>query len=180
MFSQGVSIPYEHITMFQKLSWGKTSTVQNRNVSVPRKSMKTIVLLFRDDSTEEEFVYPNLKTVNVKISIGGKPNKVYSRDLTRSRLYEEAHRLFSTKMKYDQNISVLDFYDDSFACVIDLRTHENNMIYKSGKPVMNMQSGILLELTKSATTSKDHTIYVFVVSDGLVNFINNDLQSIQC
>ena len=83
-------------------------------------------------------------------------------------------------MKYDQNISVLDFYDDSFACVIDLRTHENNMIYKSGKPVMNMQSGILLELTKSATTSKDHTIYVFVVSDGLVNFINNDLQSIQC
>lgn len=53
------------------------------------------------------------------------------------------------------------------------------MTYKSGKMVMNTQSGILLELNKSAATTKDHTIYVYVVSDGLVNFINNDLQSIQ-
>ena len=45
---------------------------------------------------------------------------------------------------------------------------------------MNTQSGILLELTKLVATTKDYTIYMYVVSDGLVNFINNDLQSIQC
>ena len=116
--------------------------------------MKGIVLLFKDDSTDSEsFGCPNLKSV--KINIEGKPNQVYSRNLTTKRLYEEAHRVFSTKMKYDQNLSVFDFYKDSFACVIDLRTHEDNMVYKSGKTVMNTQSGILLELTKSATTSKD-------------------------
>ena len=82
-------------------------------------------------------------------------------------------------MKYDQNLSVFDFFKDSFSVVIDLRSNEDNMVYKSGKTVMNTQSGILLELTMSAATTKDHTIYVFVASDGQVNFINNDLQSIQ-
>ena len=43
-----------------------------------------------------------------------------------------------------------------------------------------MQSGLLLEVSKSAVTTKDNTIYVFVVSNGLVDLINNDLQIIQC
>ena len=63
---------------------GKKTLVQNLNVNVLRKNMKVIVLLFRDDSIDSEsFVYPNLKTV--KISIKGKPNQIYSRDLTTKR-----------------------------------------------------------------------------------------------
>ena len=74
-------------------------------------------------------------------------------------------------MKFDQSITVHDLFKDSFCATIDLRSNEdNNSVYGSG---------VLLELTKSAVTSKDHTIYVFVVSDRLVNFIN-DQQSIQC
>lgn len=121
MYSLGVSIPFEDVTMFQKVSWGKNSLVQNLNVNVPRKSMKAVVLLFKDDSADSEsYVYPNLKAV--EISIEGKPNQVNSRDLITSRLYEEAHTLFSTKNKYDQNLSIFDFYKDSFACVTDLRS----------------------------------------------------------
>lgn len=78
--------------------------------------MKAIVLLFKDDSAENEnFPYPNLKTM--KISIEGKPNQVYSRELTNNRLYEEAHRLFSNKMKFDQNITVHDFVRTISVCV---------------------------------------------------------------
>ena len=72
------------------------------------------------------------------------------------RDYEEAH-LFSNKMKYDENLSLFD-----------LRLDENDMVQKSS---------ILLELTKSAATKKGHTIYMFFVSDRLLNFVNNDLQS---
>ena len=163
--------------MFEKLTWPKATTVQNINVNVPRKSMKAIVLLFKDDSSDSEsFVFPSLKTV--KISIEGKPNQVYPSDLTANRLYEEAHCLFSNKIKYDDNLSVFDFFKDGFS-VIDLRSNEDNMVHKSGKMVMNTQSSILLELTESAVTAKDQSIYVFVVSDGLMNFINNDFQSIQ-
>ena len=158
--------------MFEKLTWPKATTVQNINVNVPRKSMKAIVLLFKDDNSDSE----SLKTI--KISTESKPNQVYPRELTANRLYEEAHRLFSNKIKYDENLSVFDFFKDGFS-VIDLRSNEDNMVHKSGKMVMNTQSSILLELTESAVTAKDQSIYVFVVSDGLMNFINNDFQSIQ-
>ena len=102
-FSFGRNIPYEHVNMFQNLSWPKATTLLNINVNVPRKSMKSILLLFKNDSSDSEpFVYPSLKTV--KISIEGKPNHVYSRDLTKNRMYDEGHKLFSDKMKFDQNI----------------------------------------------------------------------------
>ena len=92
--------------------------------------------------------------------------------------------MFSNKMKYNQNLSVFDFFKDSFSVVIDLRSNEDNMVHKSGKMVMNTQSGISLELTKSAVTAKDHNSMVLgsmvlAVSDGLLNFINNDSPSIQ-
>ena len=122
--------------------------------------MKAIALLFRDDSTDpESFSYVNLK--NIKISIQGKPNQIYSRDLTSNRFYEEAHCLFSTKMKYDQNLSVFDFYKDSFACVVDLRSNEDNIVHKSGTTVMNTQSGIL-ELSKSSASAKNHAHYICI------------------
>ena len=83
-------------------------------------------------------------------------------------------------MKFDQNITVHNFHKDSFSVVIDLRSNEDNISkYGSGRKVMNTQSGILLELTKSDPTAKNTDIYVFVVSVTVVNFIQNDLQNIQ-
>ena len=54
MFSSSVSIPLEHVTMFRKISWAKANTVQKITVNIPHKSMKGIVLLFKDDSTANE------------------------------------------------------------------------------------------------------------------------------
>jgi hypothetical protein len=43
---------------------------------------------------------------------------------------------------------------------------------------VNTQSGVLLEITKKATTA-DVQCNIFVVSDALLIFANNDLSSIQ-
>ena len=77
------------------------------------------------------------------------------------------------------NISVTDFYAKSFCLCTDLRNNEDNYVYASSRKILNTQSGILLELTKSGVTSEDHTVYTFVVSDGLLNIQNNNLQSVQ-
>lgn len=62
------------------------------------------------------------------------------------------------------------FYKDGFALVIGLQaTHDNN--------VHSTQSGTLMEITKRATTP-DVNCQVFIISDGLCNFINRDLESI--
>lgn len=94
MFSSGKSLVFEHVTMFKKMAWPKADTVQNINVNMPRKSMREIVLLFKDDNAEDE-VFPYPKISQIKISMERKPNQVNSRDLKQSRLYEEAFRYFS-------------------------------------------------------------------------------------
>ena len=44
--------------------------------------------------------------------------------------------------------------------------------------MINTQSGVILEITKLATTT-NVKCRIFVLSDSVVNFVNNNLQSIQ-
>ena len=59
--------------------------------------MKAAVLLFtkttRKDS--EKSLFPNI--TEVKLTIEGVPNKVYSQGIPKSRFYDEAKRLFGLK-----------------------------------------------------------------------------------
>ena len=54
--------------MFTRIVWPTASTVQNIKVNVLRKSMRTIVLFFKDDNVDNE-VYPNPYISKVKLEI---------------------------------------------------------------------------------------------------------------
>jgi hypothetical protein len=58
--------------------------------------MKAIVMLFtnKTKTDSEEFVYPNIE--KVRVTVEGVPNEVYSQGIPKTRLYEEARRLFGT------------------------------------------------------------------------------------
>ena len=58
--------------------WVNSSTLVNKTIDLPRKSMKAVVLLFRNKTiiNSEEYVYPNIESV--KVTIEGIPNSVYS------------------------------------------------------------------------------------------------------
>ena len=114
----------------------------------------------------------------MKLTIEGVPNSVYSQGVPKSRFYEEAKRLFGQKEVKDQFMTVEKFYKDKFALVIDLRSHEEVNKTAHGKKIVNTQNGVLLEIKKKAHNGNINC-NIFVVSDGLVNFINKDLQSIQ-
>ena len=143
-----------------------------------RKSMRSIVLLFTKQSTSdsEEYLYPNI--TEMKLTIEGVPKSVYSQRVTSSRFYEEATRLFGQKEVKDQFMTVEKFYKDKFALVIDLRSHEEVNKTAQGKKTVNTQNGVLLEIKKKAHTGNINC-NIFLVSDGLVNFINKDIKSIQ-
>jgi hypothetical protein len=66
----------------------------NETINVPRKSIKAIVMLFtnKTKTSSEEYVYPNID--KVKITIKGVPNSVYSQGIPKTRLFEEAKRVF--------------------------------------------------------------------------------------
>ena len=140
--------------------------------------MKAVVLLFTTTSRKdsEEFLYPNI--TEVKLTIEGVPNQVYSQGIPKSQFYDEAKRLLGSKDETDEFITPQRFYKDKFALVIDLRFHEEVDETGHCKMIVNTQNGILLEIKKTSHTGNIYCNIV-VVSDGLVNFINNDLQSIQ-
>ena len=87
-------------------------------------------------------------------------------------------RLFGSKDLKDQFMTPQKFYKDKFALVIDLRSNEESNKTGNGKKIVNTQNGVLLEIKKTAHTW-NLKCNIFVVSDGLVNFMNNDLRSIQ-
>ena len=76
--------------------------------------------------------------------------------------------MFNSVEDYDGFITIREF----------LRAIEDNSSHGARKKVINTQSGVLLEMTKLATTT-NVKCRIFVLSDGLVNFVNNNLQSIQ-
>jgi hypothetical protein len=180
MYTTGRSLSYKHVTLMRTSNWDKDLTIVNENINIPRKSMSAIVLLFtnkvRTDS--EQYLYPNLE--KVRLTIEGVPNSVFSQGLPKSRFFEEAKRFFCPmceKSMADEFMSIDKFYKDGFALVIDLRSTQDDTT-GGGKKIVNTQSGVLLEITKKATTA-DVQCNIFVVSDALLNFANRDLSSIQ-
>ena len=103
---------------------------------------------------------------------------MYSQGIPRNRFYDEAIRLFGEKEGKDQFMTVEKFYKDKFALVIHLRIHEEVNKTAHGQKIVNAQNSVLLEIKKKAHTGNINC-NIFVVSDGLVHFINKNLQSIQ-
>ena len=149
----GRSLSFEHVTLMKTTEWYKDSTLINEKINLPTKSMKAVVLLFKSKtpSGSEEYVYPNIE--GVKVTIEGVPNSVCSQGIPKSRLHEEAGRLFGRYRNYEKMVPIRSFYKDQFACVIDLRTHDDNHATGTGKKLVNTQSGVLLEIKKAVTTA---------------------------
>ena len=178
-YSTGRSLSFNHDTLMKTVEWNKDATLHNETINIPRKSMKAVVLLFKNKTItdSEEFVYPNI--TEVKVSIEGIPNSIYSQGIPKSRFFEEAFRIFHCGYESCESVMSLEkFYKDSFALVVDLRTINDNFVYGDGKRLVNTQSGILLEIKKTAIAA-NVKCHIFVLSDGLLNIVNKDLSSIQ-
>ena len=167
---QSRTLVFEEVSFIDPETWGKDTTILNKTINLPCSSMKFIVMLFRKGTLtdSEEYVYPKIKKVEVLIE--GNPNSVYSAGLTKSKLFEEARKVF---LNYETDtLTLTDFFTkDKFALVIDLRTIPDNDVSGDGRKILNTQNGVTLNIKKHKT-SEDLTCYTFVVSDRYLNFIN--------
>ena len=170
-------LSFEHTTLMKKTEWSKDFTIISETINVPRRSMKAIVMLFtnKTKTDSEECIYPNIE--KVRVTIEGVPNAVYSQGIPKTRLYEEARRLFGTDEISHQTLTGF-FKDKKFALVIDLRTTNDANTYGNGAKIQNTQSGILVEITKKATTA-NVVRYMFVLSDGIIRIANGQLAGVK-
>ena len=175
-YNVGRSLSSEHTTLMKTVEWNKDSTNVNKTINLPRKSMKALVLLFRNKTItdSEQYVYRNIESV--KVTIEEIPNSVYSQGIPKSRFFEEAMRVF--KISDEKFMILRNFFKNKFALVIDLRTVNDRFTHGNGRKLVNTQSGLLLEITKKVTTA-NVMCKIYILSDGLVNVVNKDLSSIQ-
>ena len=118
---QSRTLVFEDVTFIDEESWGKDTTIINKTINLPCSSIKQVVMLFRKRTLtdSEEYAYPKIKRVGVTIE--GNPNSVYSQGLTKSKLFEEARKVFLNHVT--DTLTLTDFFSkDKFALVIDLRT----------------------------------------------------------
>ena len=137
LYAAGRSLFFEYVTLGKTTVWAAASTLINENINILRKPMKAIVMLFTKDTRtdSEEFVYPNIS--EVKLTIEGVPNQIYSQGINKSRFYEEAMRSFGSKDLKDQFMTPQKFYKDKFALVVDLRSNEESNKTGIGKKIVN-------------------------------------------
>ena len=173
----GRSLGYDYTTLLKTLSWKKDSTREVIDVNIPRESMKAIVLLFTkaDAGDSENFPFANLTRVNVTVK--GNPNDLCSEGLAKRDMYDEARRFFGNGLKTSY-VSRRKFYTDKFACVIDFRTVDDEKVSGSGRRLIGTQAGVLLEIEKEATAA-DLSCHVFVITDGIINVVENKLQGLE-
>jgi len=179
-FDTGRQLWYDYTTLLKTLEWSKSSTREVIDINIPRKSMKSIVLLCtRKNPTDSEEFFNADEVEKVKVTIEGNRNSIYSQGLVRSEIYDEARRFFGTTTDLcNDNLSKLEFLKNKYALVIDLRTVDDENTVHSGRKLIGTQSGVLLEIEKSAT-SVDLLCHVFVVSDGHIVISDGKLQKIE-
>ena len=177
-YENGRSLVYDHVTHVKTINWGKDSTIENETINFPRQSLKAVVMLFRKKTPDssEEFVFPNIG--NVKVTVEGTPNQVYSQGISKGRFYEEAKRVFGKEgSSMNPLMTLRSFYDNHFALVVDLRSIEDNSVFKTGRKLTSTQSGIQLEIQKKATTT-DLDCHMFIISDSIVQIMGGGLSGV--
>jgi len=173
-YLNGKSFLYEHVNLYKSFIIKKgTDTVINQTVNIPRRSLSGLLLLFVDTYTagardSEKFSNPNL--TDIKVTINGEPNKLYSQGLKARDFWNMATKRFEEVNPL--KVSVGDFYHNKFALWLDFRTIDDPKIHGGGLRLVNTQDGIQLEMTRTATGSGNMNCYIFVVSDAQGRIMN--------
>ena len=182
LYSAERLIPFEHVSLVRKSDWSKDKTQVNEAISVPRKSMKAIVMLFakKNPTDSEEFIYPNV--TRVEVSTNGAPGTIYAKGIPKTRLYKEARRLFGQDIchyRQDSHMTLAKFFANShFALVVDMRTTSDPTVYGNGISVGTGQSaGILIEVQKKVTTD-DLVCHIYAISDGALCISEGELSEV--
>ena len=136
-FNIGRQLWYDYTTLLKTLEWRKDSTREVIDINIPRKSMKSIVLLCTKKTPTDSEEFFNAEVEKVKVTIEGNPNSVYSQGLVRSEVYDEAKRFFGTTTDAsNDNLTKLDFLKNKYAIVVDLRTVDDENTVHSGRKLI--------------------------------------------
>ena len=181
-YQVGKGFFYENVTLHKTFTFSIGGDgVINQHINLPRRSMTGILCLFTlpfaaGARNSENFYNPGITSIN--IDVDGVPNRLYSKGMIPSDLWESVKKRFgATEGKH--SVKEKDFYADKFALWVDMRTHPDNGIHGGGLALNNTQDGVKLEIKRKQSGSGTITCHMFVVADAMMEIMNSGLRSIK-
>ena len=177
-YQVGKGFFYENVTLHKTFTFSIGGDgVINQHINLPRRSMTGILCLFTlpfaaGARNSENFYNPGITSIN--IDVDGVPNRLYSKGMIPSDLWESVKKRFGR-----DGVKEKDFYADKFALWVDMRTHPDNGIHGGGLALNNTQDGVKLEIKRKQSGSGTITCHMFVVADAMMEIMNSGLRSIK-
>ena len=181
-YQVGRGFMYENVILHKTFTISKPNdSVLNQHINLPRRSMTGILCLFTEAGASgtrdsEKFVNPSI--TNVEINIDGMPNRLFSKGMVVTDIWDNVkRRFFPTGSKCE--VTQKDFFTgNKYGLWIDLRTSPDNTIHGSGLHLNNTRDGVKLEIKRKTGGSGTIVAHMFVVADAIMQIVNADLKSI--
>ena len=183
-----LAILYDRVLRHRKMTMDKSNTLWNINLNVPARSMKGILMLFEIVAAQRPFAcnteaFYNPQITQVKVTIEGIPNQLYSQGMRAYQMWDEAKKYFAaspgSKRHPDvgtvaKDLALADVYlgeflTSKYSLWLDLRTSDDDNLHGSGRRIENASEGITIQITKKAEATGALNIYLFVVMDAQLN-----------
>ena len=160
-----------------------SDTCLNIRVNPQRRSLKGILLLFINQYTAgaldtEHYFNPDI-TMD-KVTVNGRPNRVYNEGISGSDMWKELTRHFKPSTNGRPNMTLAKYLTaNKFGLWIDLRSMADTTMHGNGQRLVNTQDGVQLEIERTKSGSGTTNCYIFTISDSQMNIIDRQLESVQ-
>ena len=192
-YSNRMSIYYERILLYMTTNKNKMDTVWNFQINTPVKSMKGILMIFKErgarfNQDTEKFFNPQIS--KIEITVEGQPNQVFSSGMLPAHHFEEIRRLLGggrlnslesdkvSKELHLHSVRLDAFLHNKYALWIDLRTCDDTTLHGPGRRIENMSQGVSLQMHKPPLKDEEIDVYIYVLSDGQLNIQNERLRDV--
>ena len=145
------------------------------NVNATYESLRAILVFFKADNNPS-LAYPYPALSDVRVDIDGTTNQLFTSEYLAPYSYRDAQNYFRIipDKHMETFINQESFYTDKYCLVIDLRTLNDERSSGIGRQVKDY---VKLKISKKVTGA-DGKAFVFLVTDKRVQFVNNQLSSI--
>ena len=189
-YQSHLPIYYQRVLHHSTHSKNKADTIWNFNFSTTGRSIKGILMLFRDKkepyaNDPHKFINPKIK--HLTCTIEGSPNQIYASGLLPYHHFEEARKFFAggnqikmchiCKDLHLHNVRLEDFYKHHYGLWLDLRTTDDHTLHGSGRRIEG-SDGLIIQINKEAEADKEVNVYIYVVYDAQLNIAENRLKDI--
>ena len=175
-----MALLYDRI--LRQISVNKSDTMWNWSFNSPCKSLKGILVLFKEEKSytrvTSKFYNPGIQKVSVTVE--GKPNQLYSQGMRSFGQYDEARKYFAEGRLANDAEAQLQLYDVSlgeylvnkYALWLDFRMIDENELHGTGRRIENASEGITLKIEKKAETAGALNAYIYLIMDAQLNIQN--------